>query len=267
MSPDPPDQIRSVAVDQLEALGLSAYAAQTFVAIVSLGRGTAQEVSEVSEVPRTRVYDAVKELQKQGLVDVQQSTPKQFWAISTETTRRHFEREYAYRVDTLMDALESLETGEVSTEQRGVWTVTGRDTVAERIVEFVETAEEEVVLMTIEELLVEDVVDSLREASDRGVSIRFAGMSEAASVELTEEVPDAETFESLWDWSDTPAARLLMVDQRKTLVSVLVSGEGEHPPEPQDETAIWGSGSGNGLVVVLKAMFTWQLDGVDGDEL
>jgi hypothetical protein len=51
-----------------------------------------------------------------------------------------------------------------------------------------------------------------------------------------------------------------MVDEEETLVSVLVDGEGDHSPEPRDETAIWGSGSTNGLVVVLKAMFTWQLD-------
>jgi hypothetical protein len=51
-----------------------------------------------------------------------------------------------------------------------------------------------------------------------------------------------------------------MVDQEKTLVSVLVDGNGEHPPEPRDETAIWGTGQTNSLVVVLKALFTWQLD-------
>ncbi len=39
-----------------------------------------------------------------------------------------------------------------------------------------------------------------------------------------------------------------------------VDGDGEHPPEPRDETAIWGAGSTNSLVVVLRALFTWQLD-------
>ncbi len=40
----------------------------------------------------------------------------------------------------------------------------------------------------------------------------------------------------------------------------LVDGNGEYPPEPRDETAIWGAGGSNSLVVVLKALFTWQLD-------
>ena len=97
--------------------------------------------------------------------------------------------------------------------------------------------------------------------SDRGVSIRLAEMSDATEATIDERLSEAELFQSLWDWADTPAGRLLMVDGKKTLASVLVSGNGDHPPEPLDETAIWGTGETNSLVVVLRAMFTWQLEG------
>ena len=231
---------------------------------MSLGKGTAQEVSETVDVPRTRVYDAVAELQDHGLVDVQQSSPKRFWAISTETVGRHFEREYTHRVNALTDALDDIEPTERSLEQRGVWTVTGRDTVTDRVIDFVEAADDEVVYMTVESLLTEDVTDALSAASERGVSIRLAEMSQSTEETIRAMLPDAELFESIWDWADTPAGRLMMVDEERTLVSVLAPGDGEHPPESLDETAIWGSGETNGLVVVLKAMFTWQLDGNRG---
>jgi len=260
MSGDQSDQARSTAIEQLKALGLSTYAARTFVALISLGEATAQDVSEVADVPRTRVYDAAGELQNRGLVDVKQSNPKRYWAISTETTGRHFEQEYDHRVTTLTDALDSLETTNRTSEQRGVWTVTGRDTVTERVVDFISDADDEVVYMTAESLLTEEIAESISRASDRGVSIRLAEMSQSAEDHLERKIADAQLFESLWDWSETPAGRLLMVDQDKTLVSVLVDGNGAYPPEPRDETAIWGSGPSNSLVVVLKVMFTWQLD-------
>jgi sugar-specific transcriptional regulator TrmB len=260
MSGDPSDQARSTAVTQLKALGLSTYAARTFVALVSLGEGTAQDVSEVADVPRTRVYDAADELHDRGLVDVKQSSPQRYWAISTETAGRHFEQEYDHRVTVLTDALDQLASVNRSTEQQGVWTVTGRDTVTERVVDFISSADDEVVYMTAEELLTDEITECLSTVSDRGVSIRLAEMSQSVESRLKGNVPDAQLFESAWDWSDTPAGRLLMVDQEKTLVSVLVDGNGEHPPEPRDETAIWGAGQTNGLVVVLKALFTWQLD-------
>ncbi|NLV14015.1 TrmB family transcriptional regulator [Haloarcula argentinensis] len=260
MSGDPSDQARSTAVKQLKALGLSTYAARTFVALVSLGEGTAQDVSDVADVPRTRVYDAADELHDRGLVDVKQSSPQRYWAISTETAGRHFEQEYDHRVTVLTDALDQLASADRSTEQQGVWTVTGRDTVSERVVDFISAADDEVVYMTAEELLTDEIAECLSTVSDRGVSIRLAEMSQSVEARLEQDVPYAQLFESLWDWSDTPAGRLLMVDQNKTLVSVLVDGNGEHPPEPRDETAIWGAGQTNSLVVVLKALFTWQLD-------
>ncbi|WP_123537846.1 TrmB family transcriptional regulator [Halosimplex salinum] len=258
MTHDGTESPRSVAIEQLTEFGLSTYAARTFVALVSLGGGTAQEVSDVADVPRTRVYDAVAELQERGLVDERQSTPKQFWPVSGETGGRHFERYYRHRVARLTDALADLESPSRADKQRGVWTVTGRETVTDRLLEFVDGASDEVVLMTVEDLLTDELVDRLAAASDRGVSIKLAGISDSVADGLRERLPDAELFESIWVWSETPAGRLLMVDQDKTLVSVLVENGDQ---QARDETAIWGSGEANSLVVVLRAMFTWQLDG------
>jgi hypothetical protein len=42
-------------------------------------------------------------------------------------------------------------------------------------------------------------------------------------------------------------------------VSALVDGAGDHAPEPLTRRD-WGSGEANGLVVVLQALFTWQLE-------
>jgi len=173
---------------------------------------------------------------------------------------RQFERTYRQHVDELTGALKSLEPADRTAKQRGVWTVTGRTAVDDRVVEFVDGAETEVVYATAAPLLTEAVIDALSAASDRGITIRLAGMSPAATDRIRDELPEARSFESTWDWSDTPAGRLLMVDGKQTLVSVLVDGNGDHPPEPLDETAIWGAGAANGLVVVLRALFTWQLD-------
>lgn len=233
MSDDPPDQSRSTAVKQFVALGLSTYAARTYVALLSLGEGTAQDVSQVADVPRTRVYDAADELHERGLVDVKQSSPKQYWAVSTETVGRHFAQEYDHRVNVLTDALDALETSTRSAEQRGVWTVTGRNSVSDRVADFISTADDEVVFMTVDEVLTDDVVRRLSEASGRGVSIRLAEMSQSTENRLDEEIPDVQVYDSLRHWADTPAGRLLMVDQEKTLVSVLVQVTVITPQSPE----------------------------------
>ncbi|UWG50599.1 Sugar-specific transcriptional regulator TrmB [Halalkaliarchaeum sp. AArc-CO] len=263
MSSEPPENPRSVAIEQLEEIGLSTYAARTFVALSSLGTGTAREVSRVSEVPRTRVYDAVEELSDRGLVDVQHSTPKEFWTVSAETAARTFERELHNRTTTLLAALEELQPIDRRTEQRGVWTVDGQPAVTQRVLEFFDEAEEEIVYMTVEDLLVDELITGLSAAHDRGVSIKLAGISPAVQERIQADIPGATVFESLWLWSDTPAGRLLMVDGRTILVSALLNGDDASPSDPRSETAIWGEGEANSLVAVLKAIFTWQLDKTD----
>jgi hypothetical protein len=159
-------------------------------------------------------------------------------------------------VDVLKDSLTDIESSAQTAKQRGVRTVTGTDAITERVIEFIETAADEVVYMTLSDLLSDQITEALGHASDQGVSIRLAGLSESVESTIRGEIPEADSFESLWSWSETPASRLLMVDQTKTFVSVRV-------PEasgPREETAIRGTGETNSLVTVLRMLFTWQLD-------
>jgi len=259
MSTDPIDNPQSAAIEQLEQLGLSSYAARSFVALAGLGEGTAREVSQISDVPRTRVYDAVDELHDKGLVDIQQSSPKRFWSISADTASRTFEREFQQRTDVLRTALDAIEPGTHRVEQRGVWTVGGEPAVTDRVVEFFADADEEIVFMTVDDLLTSELIEALSAAAARGVSIKLGGVSEAVQTRIRDSVANVTVFESMWMWSDTSAGRLMMVDGEKILVSALVNGTDATPSDPRSETAIWGAGETNSLVVILKAIFTWRL--------
>lgn len=252
------DQPQLTAIDELENVGLSTYAARTFVALMSLGEGTAKDISMVSDVPRTRVYDATEELHDRGLVDIQHTTPKRFGAVSVETATRRFHLEHTQRMERLTGALEELEPQSRTLEQEGVWTVTGRKTIDDRVAGFIQEAREEVVFMTVEKLLEDRTIECLQDASTRGVSIKLARQSELVNDEIQQAIPDVELFQSIWEWTDLPAGRLLMVDKRKTLASVLLADDGA---AVKNETAIWATGERNSLVMVLKALFTWQLDG------
>lgn len=258
MSRDPVENPTSVAIDQLERFGLSSYAARTFVALASLGTGTARDVSQVSDVPRTQVYAAIDELHGRGLVDVQQSSPKTFLAISPETARRIFEHDFQRRIERLRTALSELEPVQRGSEQHSVWTVDGRKPVTERVIEFVEDAEAEVVYAAVEELFTDDLLAALSDAADRGVEVKLGGSASAIEERIDDAVPGATIFDPLWDWTDSPAGRLVMVDERQTLVSTLQNGPGE-----PSETAIWAEGEENSLVTVLKAITSWRLTGGD----
>ena len=248
--------VESELVDRLKGLGLTEYEAQTLVDLTRLGTGTAKDVASVDDVPRTRVYDAVETLHEMGLVDIQHTTPRKFTVVSRETVVRKLDVDRENTITEISELFEELGPVQAQREQAGVWTVTGREAVAQRVFEFIDEAEERIIYMTVDDLLTDEHLEYLSEAEDRGVDIYLAGISDPVQTRIQEVVPSAELFETLWEWADTPAGSLLITDEQTALVSVRLNG---HETEGIEETAIWGTGERNSLVVVLRAIFTWRL--------
>lgn len=245
-------------VDRLKELGLTEYEAEGLVILTRLGTGTAKDVARVDDVPRTRVYDAMETLHERGLVDIQHTTPRKFTVVSDETVVRKLDVDRENTITEIAGLFDELGPVSRQTEQAGVWTVTGREAVGQRVFEFVDEADEQVIYMTVDELLTDEHLARLHEADERGVDVYLAGVSEAVQARIQEAVPSVRMFETLWEWAETPAGSLLVVDEQTALVSVRVDGRGT---EEVEETAIWGSGERNSLVVVLRAIFTWRLGG------
>lgn len=257
MPSDRSERLEAESAELLQEFGFTEYEAYTFVSLLRLGSGTAREVADVDHVPRTRVYDAVETLHEAGFVDIKHTSPKEYTPVSRETAVRSLDLQRQNQIEELGELFAELEPVENTSEEFGVWTVTGRAAVASRAFEFIDDAEDEILYMTVDELLTNDHLDHLAAADERGVAVKVAGISPAAEEEIEEHVPSTTVSETMWDWSAAGAGSVLVTDKRTALVSVLRNGTGR---EDANETAIWGSGAQNNLVVVLRALFTWQFD-------
>jgi len=255
------EQLTAALSDHLIELGLTEYEARTLIALVRLGTGTAKDIADADGVPRTRVYDAVETLQHMGLVDVQYATPQRYTTISNDSIIHKLDVARKNTIDEIAERLERLDSTEPRTEQFGTWTVTGHDAVNQRVQEFIDEADDELIYLTVDDYLTEDNLDKLRDADDRGLDIYIGGISDDVQNRIQDVIPSAVLFETLWEWTDTPAGTLLITDKQTALVSVRVE---EVETEDTEEVAIWGTGHRNSLVVVLRAIFTWQLQ-IDGD--
>jgi len=264
----------SKAVGLLQELGLKEYEARSFVALSRRPRGTAKEISEGSEVPRTRVYDAVRVLESKGLVEVQHSNPQQFRAVSVEEAVETLRAEYEDRIDSLCDALSGLEPaadGEAAETTHEVWTLSGAASIVARTGQLIEEADEEVVLVLgRESAFTEELAERLAAAHDRGVSVAVGTVSESLRERVSEQLPAVEVFVSGLDWlrrsgvtdDGTGISRLLLVDREAMLVSSF-----DATSDSREERAVFGRGFNNGLVaVVRRLMGTGLLGGLaDGD--
>jgi sugar-specific transcriptional regulator TrmB len=249
-----PSAAQSAATELLEQLGLSQYEAASYVALLRLGTGTAREISNTVDVPRTRIYDAVERLQERGLVDVQHASPKEFQPVARETALRQFRHDYDDTFTQLEERLAALEPADHQHEQSGVWTTTGKSAIDERIHETLADATDEIVYLAVDAVLSRETLAHLRAASERGVTVRIANGTVPTHEAIRAAVPAAELVEPPWPWHTSPTGRLLLTDRETVLMSTLPDGDGP------SETAIWGSGPQNSLVVVLKTIFAWWLE-------
>lgn len=258
---------RTQTVELLQDLGLKEYESRCFLALTQLDGGTAKEISDVSDVPRTRVYDATRVLEAKGLVEVQHSNPQQFRAVSVSEATTTLRQQYDDRIDALQSQLEDLDPApesEGDERLQQVWSLSGHDAIGARTGTLVEGAEDEIVLIVIDDsVLTDQLFDQLQSATHRGVSVIIGAISDEIRDLVRDRLTRAEVFETELTWlvaNDEPETvgigRLLLADRSSVLVSSFYPGRQQ---AESTERAVFAAGLGNGFVVLMRRMLATGL--------
>lgn len=256
------DDTSTEAIEVLQHLGLKEYEAKCFVGLSRVESGTAKRLSEITDVPRTRIYDAIRVLEAQGLVEIQHSSPQQFRAVPIEEATETLRDQYEDRVERLQQALDRTEPVESNEDDQlqEVWSMSGTDAIANRANQLVSNATEEVVLVLGDDsLLTDELIDSLNDL-DPGVDLIIGAVTESLESRVHRAVPNATTFVSGLEWlrndrnvsENLAIGRLLLVDRSSILVSTIV-------PDTHEEQAIFGGGFRNGLVAISRRLLAQGL--------
>jgi HTH-type transcriptional regulator, sugar sensing transcriptional regulator len=264
------------SIELLQQLGLKEYEARCFVALARLPKGTAKEISDISEVPRTRVYDAIRVLETKGLVEIQHSNPQQFRAVPIEEAAETLRQEYELRTDTLTEALTAIEPaesngGEAITHE--VWALSGTVPITNRTQQLIDAAGQEIVLIIgRDDVLTEELLEQLQEALDTGLAVLIGTQTEDLRAQVVEALPDAEVFVSGLEWldssplevdDDTTISRLVLIDKNTILVS---SVHETATGGIATEKAVFGRGFDNGIVVIARRLMATGLPPADDPE-
>lgn len=250
------------AVEVLQQLGLKEYEARCFVGLSRLSTGTAKQLSEITDVPRTRVYDAIRVLEAQGLVEIQHSSPQQFRAVPLPEATETLRDQYEARVERLTRALSEAEDVDPEAEDpvQEVWSMSGTDAIANRSDTLIGDATGEVVLILGDDSLLTDELVGTLNGLDGGVDLLVGTVSEELQERVHDAVPGATTFLSGLGWlratdvvdDDLVIGRLLLVDRSAILVSTLAA-------DTDEEQAIFGGGFRNGLIVIARRLLSQGL--------
>jgi len=247
----------STAVGALKRFGLSTYEARVFVALQKLEVGSASEVAEITDVPRSQVYGAADELEARGLIDVQQGTPTRYRPVSVEEAREYLYDDLRSTGDAAFAYLEGVRGEHANRSERSeaIWTVEGDDRVATRCVSLVENADADVLYATGDPRTLDPLLGTFREALDRGVAVTVASAERPVLDAARAGVEGVDTRLVPEDRDPgVSTGRVLLADRDTVLLSVRPT---EMMPHVSEETAFWSSETGFAvlLVAILREWF------------
>jgi sugar-specific transcriptional regulator TrmB len=241
------------AVEALDALGLSTYEAKVFIGLQKLGVGSAREVAEVTDVPRSQVYGAADALAEYGLVDVQQGSPTRFRPVDIEEARTQLVDRLESTADRAFDHIQTVSRQFEESEARSesLWTVSGEGNISSRVASLVDDADDRVVYGTENpDHLSGDVERALSAAADRGIDVLVVSI-EPGIGDLVHDRFDEVAFMSFPEERkyEESTCRMLVCDHDTVLVSVM---PGAAMPQVSEETAFWSAGGAfAGVLVTL----------------
>lgn len=255
------------AVRALQAVGLTEYEARCFVGLSQVPSGTASDVSELGDLPRSRVYDLAESLQERGLVEIQDGTPRRFRAVSTDVAIERLREDYADSLASAANALRTVTAPGTEEPDGGIWTIEGRQNVVRRGQCIAARAERELFgLFTDAAVFEDECFRQAQDALDRGVRVFLGSPDEGLCTEFREHFPEAVVWEPTLDWQTLPAlgtqlSRLVMADRNIVMLATLGRDGNSY-----DESATWGEGPDSPLVILARQVIGSRLDDLESSE-
>lgn len=161
------DDLQRTLEDVGSRIDLGEYEIEAYLVILEHGRLTASEVAERTDIPQPRVYDTVRSLSENGLVELRESRPMEILAVDPAEAFTNVQS----TLSTLVEDLSKRYTSPPR-DSEAVSLIKSRQTILRYIEDVITTAEYELVLSLTPDLL-SRYEEDLMERRDAGVTIEL----------------------------------------------------------------------------------------------
>lgn len=205
----------------LTNLGFSQYEASCYMALVSNHPVNGSQLSKVSGIARSRIYDVLRNLIAKGyVIEVQAG---QYAPLPSDELIRRLKREFESNIDAVEKAIAKASQKE---DFEYVWTLTGYDNVMAKARDMISAADEEIYARLFPEAD-KRLAGDLEAAEKRGVSIRYIAMGD---------VPERFDIQVTHPDKDDLIAKIggrsfdIITDRQEALVGIFEEGNEDESP-------------------------------------
>ncbi len=192
-------------LDSLKTIGLNKYERNLWVSLLSKGSSTAGELSDMSNVPRSRCYDVLESLANRGFVVLQPGKPMKYAAINPKEALERAKKKIHEHAIELGEKIERLSKSEHIKELEKIFkdniktmqpedmagALKGRYAMLQQMETMFKKAKKTVKMITTEQGLMElseNHGNVLKKSAESGVKIHIAAPITKQTSEIAKEL-------------------------------------------------------------------------------
>jgi sugar-specific transcriptional regulator TrmB len=255
-------------LDKLEDIGLNMYERKIYSALLGRGISTAGELSEMTNVPRSRAYDVLESLAEKGFVVIKSSQPMEYVSIPPQQAIENMKSRHEDELDEKLNKLDSMKESEAVTELENLYdqgvelvdpaemsgSLKGSRQVHQHMGTMFKDAESSIKILTSEEGL-NDLNDKhsdlLKDARENGINVKVLSPVTDSNREAYDNIASFAEVRHL-DENEMPAVpegRFTIVDNDAATISL--TNDDVHSTQ---DTHLW-SKSDHMAEALLEPMF------------
>jgi len=213
---------------------LNLYEVKVWTALLSRGTSTAGELSNISDVPRSRTYDILESLEKKGFIIMKLGKPIRFVALKPEEVVERVKKNLMKNAKERTERLEKLKGDDVLKELTGLFTkgikfvepsdlsgsLRGRQNLYNHLDMMVGEAEKSITIVTTAEGInrkLEALMPTLEKCKKRGVQIRIAAPIDNNNIKVARDFKKVGEIKNV----DKIKARFVIVDSSQLMFMLL----------------------------------------------
>ena len=227
-------------IKMLKGLGLTMYEAQAYVTLTSLISATATEISEKSQIPRSRIYDVLKKLYEKEYIEIEDGRPLTYNVKSPVEVLSKEKEKLNLKIDDTITTLTNVYENGMSQVQAPIWRIYGVEKIINQEMEIIKRAKVSVNMRI--GFLFENEAESLIKSFKNNEKLTVNILASPTCYINNEEINIIKIFKDAGiniQKADIPFVKVLISDSREMMHTYTKFSEDKREVIPETAIGIW----------------------------
>lgn len=229
--------ISTKTLDELKNIGLNLYERKIYVALISKCLGSAREIAEIANIPRSRAYDVLESLADRGFAIIQNTKPLKYVAVSPEIAIKKQSSILRKNLDINLKRIKSFTEGDSLKELKDIHSkgltiinqsdisgsLKGRQSFNLHLKGMISSANKTIDIITTPEglkNLYENHTSTLKKANNAGINIRIITPVTSKNFDIIKNFSSFIDLKQTKESDTLPAGNMLIIDNDQTIMGL-----------------------------------------------